>query len=114
MTTKRCMELEFELAVTGILEDIYDLQVCTKGDAVNRRRSGYAALAFDYEYGEELAKVVIRIDGCPESFAMEADLETPEDAIQSAQDCEDLALAIRTHLDSLPGADDSSQRRWDD
>ena len=39
-------ELEFELALTGVLEDIYDLKVRTDRDLLNRRRNvGPHALA---------------------------------------------------------------------
>ncbi len=105
-------ELEFETALTGVLKDIYDLRVRSERDPLNRRRVGYATLAFDYEYDGDDVKAVISIDGLSGStFSLLASFSDAESIASSAEDCAELALAIRQHLDANPAAPGASPAR---
>lgn len=120
MTEKRRLkEMEFELALTGFLEDIYGLNVRAEGDPLARRRNGYATLVFHYHYarGGRDVKAVVSIQERPEaSFSFTADFSTPQSIAESAEDCEDLAFSVQEFLEeqemALSAA--SSGRRWDD
>lgn len=115
--SRKLQELEFELALTGVLEDIYDLRVRSERDLLDRRTRGYVVLEFRYEYGsgEEDVKVVVSIQGVPDaSFPLRADFSDSASIIQSAERCEDLAWAVQLHLDGLQSQEAQSGRRWDD
>ena len=115
MASKRCQQLEFELAVTGILEDVYDLDVCADGDPMNRRTQGIATLEFEYgKLDGSRAKVEVKIQGQAESFPMTADFASPESIIESAQACEAVAAAVRAFMDERGGSTSDFERRWDD
>ncbi len=111
-------ELEFELALTGVLEDIYDLKVRTESDLLNRRRNGYATLEFHYQYdqGSSDVKVVVSIQGVPgSSYVLQADFSDADSIAESADDCEELAMAVAARLGSVDDPRSSEQwRRWDD
>jgi hypothetical protein len=122
--SRRLDEMEFELALVGALEDMYGVAVCVHGDPLNRRRKGYGTLGFDYfccetedpDAGGEV-KVVVSVQGVPGgSFSFTADFSEPDSVLRAAEDCEDLALAIREQLgdaDDGPPADDAGlDRRW--
>ncbi len=108
-------ELEFELALTGVLEDIYDLKVRTDRDLLNRRRLGYSTLEFQYQYDEASSdvKVVTSIKGVSgSSFVLHADFRDADTIAESAENCEELALALRQ---LAVGEDEpAGGRRWDD
>ena len=109
-------ELEFELALTGVLEDIYDLRVRTDRDLLNRRRSGYSTLEFQYQYDESSSevKVVISIKGMAgSSFVLHADFRDADSIAESAENCEELALALR-QLSGDEAEPEPEGRRWDD
>ena len=121
--TQRLDEMEFELALIGALEDLYGVNVRVQGDPLNRRRTGYATLEFDYfsaEPDSEDVKVVVSIEGVPgASFSFTADFEDPDSVARAADDCENLALAVREvtgperagpHIPQ----DDGRARRWGD
>lgn len=100
--SRKSEELEFELALTGVLDEIYDLPVRTSRDALKRGRGGYATLVFRYQYADDSdqVKVVVGIQGVSgASFSLTADFANPDTIAESAERCEDLALAIRTLLD---------------
>ena len=106
--------MELELALTGMLEDVYDLAVRSDRDPLERRGQGMVTLHFDYEYdGKDEAKVVVSIVGAESSsFALQVDFSNSETILESAEHCEDLALAVRARLDTL-GVDPSDlDRRW--
>ncbi len=124
-SSQRLDEMEFELSLVGVLEDMYGINVRVKGDPLNRRRKGYATLEFGYFYPEggaddpeagEQVKVVVSVQGVPgASFSFTADLEGPDSVMRAADDCENLALAIREHVagEPTPG-DEDVDRRWTD
>lgn len=115
MATKRCQQLEFELAVTGVLEDVYELDVCSATDPMNRRSSGMAMLEFVYGKPDGSSiKVDVKIQGQPESFPMSVDFASPESIIESAQSCDALAEAVRLFQDERGGSTGEFERRWDD
>ena len=115
VASKRCQQLEFELAVTGILEDVYDLDVCAAGDPMNRRSQGIATLEFEYgKLDGSSTKVEVRIQGQPETFPMTVNFSSPESIIESAQRCEDLAKAVQSLMDERGGSTGDFERRWDD
>ena len=109
-------ELEYELALTGVLEDIFDLAVRSGRDPLNRRKSGYATLDFKYQYDEsDQVKVVVSISGVEgASFALEADFSNPDTIAASAEACEELALVVRSHLGDTGAVDSGFDRRFDD
>ena len=111
-------ELEFELALTGVLEDIYDLRVRSDRDLLNRRKQGYSTLEFRYQYdsGSSHVKVVVSIQGeAGSSFILHADFSDADKIAESAEQCEELALAMRTHQESRRPEDEAGPgRRWDD
>src|SRR5262245_58823796 len=113
--TQRLQEMEFELALTGNLEEIYGLRVRADGDPLNRRRSGYTTLCFGYQYeaGDlSNARVRVEIEGRKRpAFRFEVDLANPEAVEKVAADCEALALGIRSYLEDQPAAGESSQER---
>lgn len=123
--SQRIDEMEFELALVGVLEDMYGINVRVHGDPLNRRHKGYAVLEFGYfhseagagdpEAGEEV-KIVVSVQGVPEvSFSFRADLQRPDSVIRAADDCENLALAIRQRLAGEPTPGDGViDRRWTD
>lgn len=121
--SRRLDEMEFELALVGALEDMYGVAVRVDGDPLDRRRRGYATLEFDYfradsdddEDGDDM-KVVVSIHGVPgASFSFGVDLADPDSVLSAAEDCEDLALAVRESLGSEDGPeDDVLDRRWND
>ena len=124
-SSQRLDEMEFELALVGVLEDIYGINVRVQGDPLNRRRKGYATLEFGYFYAEggaedpeagEEVKVVVSVQGAPgASFSFTPDLQGPDSVMRAADDCENLALAIRQHLAGEPTpADELVDRRWTD
>lgn len=109
-------ELEFELALTGVLEDIYDLKVRTDRDLLNRRRNGYSTLDFQYQHDglSNGVKVVISIQGVPDcSYVLHADFTDADTIAESAESCEELALALREYQDSQEPPE-HDRRRWDD
>ena len=121
--SQRLEEMEFELALVGALEDTYGVAVRVHGDPLNRRRKGYATLDFGYfcSEGEDLdagedVKVVVSIRGVPgASFSFTANFSEPDSVIRAAEDCENLALAVREQAggESLPD-DEELDRRWND
>ncbi len=120
-SSRRMQQMEFELALLGVLEDLYDLNIRVEGDPLNRRRNGYATLIFDYDYpnghpGD--VKIVVSIAGVANaSFSFAADLNDSENLFHAVDDCEELALTIREYLGDEPDADPLEQefgRRWDD
>ncbi len=124
-SSQRLDEMEFELSLVGVLEDMYGINVRVKGDPLNRRRKGYATLEFGYFYPEggaddpeagEQVKVVVSVQGVPgASFSFTADLEGPDSVMRAADDCENLALAIRQHVASeATPSDEVVDRRWTD
>ncbi len=116
--TQRLDEMEFELALIGALEDLYGVNVRVHGDPLNRRRDGYATLEFDYfsaERGSRDMKVVVSIEGAPgASFSFRAGFDDADSVLRAADDCEDLALAVRAHLGQQTPDQDGPSRRWDD
>ena len=111
-------ELEFELALTGVLEDIYDLKVRTERDLLNRRRNGYTTLEFHYQYdrGSSDVKDVGSIPGVPgSSYVLHADFSDADRISESAEDCEELAMAVASYLASVddPRSSEQSRRRDD-
>ena len=111
----RCQQLEFELAVSGILEDVHDLDVCAERDPMNRRSQGIAILEFEYgKLNGSCTRAEVRIQGQSESFPMAVDFASPESIIESAQGCEELAAAVRSYLDEKGGSTGEFERRWDD
>jgi hypothetical protein len=100
--SRKSAELEFELALTGVLDDIYDLPVRTSRDALKKGRSGYATLVFHYQYQEDSdqVKVVVGIKGIAgASFPLLADFADADTIAETAEQCEDLALGLRTLMD---------------
>ena len=63
-------------------------------------------------------KVVVSVQGVPgASFSFTADFSEPDSVLRAAEDCEDLALAIREHLGDAgddPPSDETFDRRWND
>ena len=120
--TQRLQEMEFELALTGNLEEIYGLRVRADGDPLNRRRAGYTTLCFGYQYDEgasSSARVRVEIEGRKRpAFRFEVDLANPDAVEKVASDCEALALGIRSYLEDHPAATPAEQqqarRREDD
>jgi hypothetical protein len=118
--TQRLQEMEFELALTGNLEEIYGLRVRADGDQLNRRRSGYTTLCFGYQYesgGASSARVRVEIEGRRRpAYRFEVDLANPDAVESAASDCEALALGIRSYLDEHPASLEAAdtRRREDD
>ncbi len=115
--TIKVQELEFEIALTGVLDDIYDLAVRSRRDPLDRRENGFVLLDFDYQYdaGSDDVKVVVSVDGVPDvSFALCADFSNSETLMRSAEACEDLALSLRSQFDESGIAASAPARRWDD
>ncbi len=124
-SSQRLDEMEFEISLVGVLEDMYGINVRVKGGPLNRRRKGYSTLEFGYFYPEggaddpeagEEVKVVVSVQGVPgASFSFMADLQGPDSVMRAADDCENLALAIRQHVagEPTPG-DEVVDRRWTD
>jgi hypothetical protein len=118
--TQRLQEMEFELALTGNLEEIYGLRVRADGDPLNRRRAGYTTLCFGYQYEEShsaSARVRVEIEGRKRpAFRFEVDLANPDAVEKAASDCEALALGIRSYLEDHPVAAEQqpARRREDD
>ena len=116
---QRLGEMEFELALVGVLEDIYALRARADGDALNRRSRGYATLEFDYHCSDASsgnAKVGVTIRGVPDaSFAFALDFGCSESILRAADECEGLALAIRDHVGSTESDEMFEfERRWED
>jgi len=102
---RRLREMEFEHALTGVLEDNYDLHVRVEGDPLERRRDSFAWLAFDYTYlteNEDTTKVVVSVADAPLSCSFRVDLEDPDDIARACEDCEDLALGLSQRLGRDP------------
>ncbi|MBW2282046.1 MAG: hypothetical protein JRG76_04075 [Deltaproteobacteria bacterium] len=116
--TQRLDEMEFELALIGALEDLYGVNVRVQGDPLNRRRDGYSTLEFDYfssEPGSDDVKVVVSIEGVPgASFSFNADFQDSESVMRAADDCENLALAVRESAGNSSVENAGPDRRWDD
>jgi hypothetical protein len=113
----RRRELEFELAVTGHLEDEYGLCVHVDGDALNRRRSGYGVLSFRYEYpsgSPRRAQVHVSVVGSQHSQTFSVDLGDADAVTEVASLCEDLAPHIRALLDKPPYPPGGLGRREED
>lgn len=106
---QRLQEMEFELALTGTLEDIYDLDVRMDKDPLNRRANGYATLSCDYHTAvsdPDEVKIVVSIEGVKgSSFAFRADFSNSESIVDSAEQCEALAMAVQAHLDGPAGCE---------
>lgn len=117
---QRLQEMEFELALTGNLEEVYGLRVRADGDPLNRRRAGYTTLCFGYQYEDgkpSNARVRVEIEGRRRpAYRFEVDLSNPDDVEHAAADCEALAFGIRTYLEHhpLPSDGSSARRREDD
>ena len=130
--SQRLDEMEFELALVGVLEEMYGINVRVRGDPLNRRRDGYATLEFDY-FADDVAsddpnssgevKVVVSIQGLPgASFSFSTDLHDPESVLRAADDCENVAFALREYTGEnareqmrlTRECDAAPQRRWDD
>lgn len=98
MATKLVPKAEFERALLDVLVMDYDLRVRMEGDRVERRRSDYATLLFDYpEPGDDLTKtkVIVRIEEMTGfSCIFHADLSSYDAVSRSAEECESLALGI--------------------
>ena len=117
MAARRLQEMEFEIALTGVLDDIYDLPVRSERDPLERRTRGSAVLAFAYPYDNDspTVKVVVSIAGIEDAtFTVNADFSNSESILESAECCEDLALAIREYLETRHPDDVVLERRWDD
>jgi hypothetical protein len=117
--TQRLQEMEFELALTGNLEEIYGLKVRADGDPLNRRRAGYTTLCFGYQYEEQdpsSARVRVEIEGRRRpAFRFEVDLANPDAVEKAASDCEALALGIRSYLEDHPASvEQHDERRRED
>lgn len=119
--SRRMQEMEFELALLGVLEDLYELNIRVEGDPLNRRKNGYATLRFDYHYpngNQGDVKVDVSIEGVANAtFSFAADFDDSASVYRAADDCEELALAIREYLGDGPELDlfdQEFQRRWDD
>ena len=106
MGAQRLQEMEFELALTGNLEDVYDLRVRSARDPLNRRQSGYTTLSFGYSYDPRkpgAARVRVQIEARKRpSYRFDVDLSDPDQVESVAADCEELALAIQGYLDKQP------------
>lgn len=113
---RKYLELEYELALTGVLEDIFDLAVRSRRDPLNRRASGYATLDFKYQYDDsDQVKVVVSVVGIEDaSFALVADFANSDTIAASAEACENLALAVQAHLGDAGMSDPEFDRRFDD
>jgi hypothetical protein len=116
---QRLGELEFELALIGVLGDVYGVSARVRGDALNRRSCGYATLEFAYDHPENASgntKVVVTICDVPDcSFAFSPDFSCSESIVRAVDECEDLALAVRDHLGSSDSWEELEfERRWDD
>ena len=108
-------ELEFESALTGVLEDVYDLAVRSSRERLERR--GCAVLEFAYEYGsrDSEVKVVVSIEGPQEaSFSIPADFSDSWTIAESADPSDDLAWAVQQRLEEIGGGVSPMMRRWDD
>lgn len=94
----RMLEMDFELALTANLEEIYGLQVRVEGDPLNRRKAGYTNLCFQYEYPSDDpsdAKVEVTVAGRGgASHSFQVDLTCADSIELAAACCEDLAFAI--------------------
>ncbi len=113
----RVQEMEFELALTGVLEDVFDLPVRSEADPLDRRSEGCAVLRFDYQRDADSSdvKIVVAIDGVPDaSYAMRGDFTNSATIMGSVESCEELALAIRAWLDAAENDGAGPARRWDD
>ena len=114
---QRLQEMEFELALTGVLEDIYDLPVRSEADPLDRRSDGCAILCFDYQRDADAneVKIVVAIDGSGDaSYTMRADFTNSATILESAEICEELAFAIGAWLEASAAAGARPARRWDD
>lgn len=112
---RRLLELEFETALLGALEDGYGLHVRAERDRLDRRRRGYASLCFDYRYESEKtssALVTVRVEGDDVSQQFRIDLSDREAIDAAIAGAEPLALGIHTSLEDQP--DCPGLRRWDD
>ena len=117
--TQRLQEMEFELALTGNLEEIYGLRVRADGDPLNRRRAGYTTLCFGYQYADgdlASARVRVEIEGRKRpAYRFEVDLANPDSVEKVASDCEALALGIRSYLEDHPlDVESAGERRRED
>ena len=102
--THRLDEMDFEMALTANLEEVYGLQVRAEGDPLNRRKNGYTTLQFGYVYKDEKnpsrARVKVGIEGRKRpAYRFDVDLADPESVETVADDCEALAMGIRAWLD---------------
>jgi hypothetical protein len=113
---RKLQQLEFEMALTGVLSDVYDLAVRSDRDPLERRGRGLVTLHFDYEYdGKQAAKVCVSIVGQDSStFSLPVDFSNTETILESAEQCEDLALAVQSRMDDLGFDADALDRRWMD
>jgi hypothetical protein len=99
-------EREFETLLIEVLTQDYDLPVRHGGDRLERRRRGFASLAFEYHYSSPTqAKVIVSIEGLPSfSNLLPLDFSTPESIASCAEDCEALALFLMEHLENTQDA----------
>ena len=114
--THRLQEMDFEMAITSNLEEVYGLQVRADGDPLNRRVNGYTTLHFAYAYKDtknpSLARVKVAIGGRRRpTYRFDVDLSDPDAVESSADGCEDLAMGIRAHLDALDDAAGRGEHR---
>jgi hypothetical protein len=105
--SSRHWELEFQLAVATYLSDECGLPVHVEGDVLNRRRSGYAMLQFQFRYPEGPngpARVKVAVGGSSGSRSFSVQLRDPEDVAKVLGECEELAPHIREALEQAPQA----------
>lgn len=118
--THRLEEMDFEMALTANLEEVYGLQVRAEGDPLNRRKNGYTTLQFGYTYRDDknpsMARVKVGIEGRKRpSYRFDVDLADPDSVETAADDCEALAMGIRALLEqrSESMSSDFSRREED-
>jgi len=114
----RYWELEFEMAIAGYLTDDCGLRVHVEGDALNRRRSGYATLRFQYVYPQgadgpaQVSISVPELPACAESFSLP--LQDFADQADVAELCSPLAEQLVGRFGSSALPSEGAGRREDD
>lgn len=109
---RRLLEMDFELALTSNLEEVYGLRVRSERDPLNRAKSGFITLRFAYDYRAgracgcaTLARVRVSVEGrALGEYRFHVDLADPDAVDAAAADCEDLALGLCAHLECRPPA----------
>jgi len=100
--SQRLQEMEFELALTSQLEEVYGLRVRSAADPLDRRKAGYTTLCFGYQENPRKpgsTRVRVEIEGrARPSYRWEVDLSDVDQVESATSDCEALALAIQDHL----------------